>query len=341
MMKGSILAAALLAFGAAACSHLPSGLEETAGWDLKGDIVPVHDPAVIKQGDTYFLFATTQERDGGGLIHIRTSTDLLNWTRNGAVFPVMPSWAKEQVPGTVGIWAPDVSVTNGEYRVYYSISTFGKNRSAIGLATTSRLDPSAPGSGWTDKGPVIQSRPEDDFNAIDPNIFTDAQGRQWMTFGSFWSGIKMIAIDPETGMRAAGDDTIHSLARRPSPGAVEAPFVIRRGGYYYLFVSFDSCCRGANSTYNTVVGRSASPTGPYVDRDGTPMMESGGTMVLPSAQGTGSRYVGRGHVAILEDSGADYIVYHAYDTQQNGAPTLRIQRLTWSADGWPSADSSQ
>ena len=131
---------------------------------------------------------------------------------------------------------------------------------------------------------------------------------------------------------------MHSLAARPSPGAIEAPFVIRHGRYYYLFASFDFCCRGAKSSYNTVVGRATTPTGPYLDRAGTPMLRGGGTPVLASGQGTGSRYVGRGHNAILQAPDGDRIVYHAYDTQRNGTPTLRIQRLIWDAKGWPHAE---
>jgi len=203
------------------------------------------------------------------------------------------------------------------------------------MATASIINPPAPVTGWLDMGPVIQSRESDDFNAIDPAVFTDGDGRMWMAFGSFWTGIKLIELDPATGMRKDGD-TIRSIASRPFPGAVEAPYVVRRGGYYYLFVSFDSCCQGAASTYNTRVGRSASPTGPFVARDGRSMMEGGGTVVLESGQSTGSRYVGRGHVAVVSDAGQDYIVYHAYDTTRNGFPVLQIQRLGW-VDGWPVA----
>ncbi len=316
----------------------PTPTATPASVAVQGAIRPVHDPAILRDGGTYYLFTTGHVGDAEGIVPMRTSPNLVDWTLRGAVFPALPGWAATTIPGTRGLWAPDISKTNGEFRLYYSVSTFGSNRSAIGLSTATQLDPSAPASGWTDKGLVFESNTTDDFNAIDPNIFTDADGQQWMAFGSFWSGIKMIAIDPATGLRLAGDSTVHSLARRPNPGAVEAPFVIRRGQYYYLFVSFDSCCQGSNSTYNTVVGRATSPTGPYLDRDGDPMLQGGGTPILASGQGSGSRYVGRGHVAILQDSDQDYIVYHAYDTQLNGAPTLRIRRLTWSADGWPSAD---
>ena len=184
---------------------------------------------------------------------------------------------------------------------------------------------------------MIESRSSDNFNAIDPNAFDDADGRQWLVFGSFWSGIKMVRLDPATGLRSAEDERIHSLASRRRPGAVEAPVIIRRDGYYYLFVSFDFCCRGVESTYYTVVGRSRDPTGPYVDRDGRAMMEGGGFLVLHADLDRTRRFVGPGHPDILQDGGREYIVYHAYDRQADGAPTLRIQQLGWTEDGWPVA----
>ena len=301
-----------------------------------GDISPVHDPAIIKAGGSYYVFATGGASDPTGILPWRSSPDLIAWTYRGRVFDALPTWAPAAVPGTTGIWAPDISESNGEFRLYYAVSTFGSNHSAIGLATTPTLDPAAPGYGWTDRGAVFESSAADNYNAIDPNVFTDADGRQWMAFGSFWSGIKMIRLDPATGKRLAGDTTLIALASRPSPGAVEAPFVIRHGGYYYLFASFDFCCRGVDSSYYTVVGRSADPTGPYVDRDGVRMLDGGGTVVLTSGQeAPAGRFVGRGHVAILQDAARDYIVYHAYDRQRSGAPTLQIQPLGWTADGWP------
>lgn len=315
----------------------PTATATTAGLALTGDTMPVHDPAIIKDGNTYFLFATGSTSDREGLLATRTSSDLKAWTYRGPAYTALPAWASTAVPGTSGIWAPDIVKRGGEYRLYYSVSTFGSNRSAIGLTTTNALNQNAPSTGWTDKGAVIQSSTSDNFNAIDPAVFTDADGREWMAFGSFWSGIKMVRLDPATGLRLASDQTVYALASRPAPTAVEAPFVVRHGNFYYLFVSFDNCCQGANSTYNTVVGRSASPTGPYVDKAGKAMMDGGGTLVLASGQGTNARYVGRGHVAVLQESSGDHIVYHAYDRERNGAPTLQIQRLTWDADGWPVA----
>ena len=303
---------------------------------MTGNVSFVHDPAILADNGNYYLFTTGNAGDAEGLLGLRTSTDLTDWTLRGGSYRALPAWTATAVPGATGMWAPDIVKVGSEYRLYYSISTFGRNLSAIGMATASSIDPANPAANWVDKGPVVQSATTDDYNAIDPAVFSDADGRQWMAFGSFWSGIKLIELDPATGMRKQGD-TLRAIASRPFPGAIEAPFVVRHGGFYYLFVSFDSCCQGANSTYNTVVGRSTAPTGPYVDRAGKAMLDGGGTQVLTSGQGTGSRFVGRGHVAILQQPGGDHIVYHAYDTQRNGAPTLQIQRLAWDADGWPVA----
>ena len=186
------------------------------------------------------------------------------------------------VPGLRGIWAPDISYFNGKYHLYYSASTFGSNRSSIGLATNQTLDPSSDRFSWEDQGKIISSFVTDDWNAIDPNIVIDEEGEPWLSFGSFWSGIKMRKIDPANGKLSSKDTKLYSLAsRRRSPelpGAIEAPVIIRSSGYYYLFVSFDFCCRGINSTYNIRVGRSKLFTGPYVDREGRDMMEDGGTL---------------------------------------------------------------
>jgi arabinan endo-1,5-alpha-L-arabinosidase len=314
----------------------PTPTPATASIALTGATSPVHDPAILADGGRFYLFTTGNAGDAAGLLGLRTSDDLKDWTLRGGSYTALPAWAAAAVPGATGMWAPDISKAGGDYRLYYSVSTFGSNRSAIGLATATVIDPTAPAAHWVDQGPVIRSGVTDDYNAIDPNAFTDADGRSWLVFGSFWSGIKLIELDPATGKRRDGDP-LRSLAARPSRGAIEAPFVIRRGGFYYLFASFDFCCRGAASSYNTVVGRSAAPTGPYVDRAGTAMLQGGGTPVLASGQGTGGRYVGRGHAAILQRPDRDYIVYHAYDTQRNGAPTLQIQPLAWDADGWPVA----
>lgn len=302
---------------------------------LSGDIAPVHDPCIIRQGDTYHLFCTGHLGRGAGVLPWRTSPDLVHWSDNGSVFDALPDWAEREVPGTSGIWAPDISHRDGRYHLYYALSTFGKNRSAIGLASTPTLDRRDPQFGWRDDGVVIRSQPGDDYNAIDPNLAVDTDGRPWLAFGSFWSGIKLVALDPAI-CKPAPDADLTSLVRRPTtPDAVEAPFIIRRGGYFYLFAAFDFCCRGADSSYYTVVGRSDRIDGPYRDSAGRAMLEGGGTIVLRASPG--QRFAGPGHPAILHDGDRFLIVYHAYDTQAHGTPTLRIQPLGWTSDGWPVA----
>jgi arabinan endo-1,5-alpha-L-arabinosidase len=303
--------------------------EQQPAPDVQGDVRQVHDPAIIKEADTYYVFST---RAG---IAIRCSKDLINWRLCGDVFAHLPQWAVQDVPGVRGLWAPDVSYFNGKYYLYYSVSTFGSNRSSIGLVTNQTLDPTSDKYRWQDQGKIISSNATDDWNAIDPNLVLDDEGQPWLTFGSFWGGIKLRKIDPATGKPSTTDTALYSLASRPrtpeSPRAIEAPFIIRKNGYYYLFVSFDFCCRGPNSTYNVRVGRSRRVTGPYVDRAGKLMMDGGGTMVVTG----GSRWRGPGHCAILQEKEGDKLLYHAYDANWRGAPTLRIATLTWDAEGWP------
>jgi arabinan endo-1,5-alpha-L-arabinosidase len=298
-------------------------------FELDGDIRQVHDPTIIKEGQTYYLFST---RAG---ISIRCSTDLIRWRLCGDVFAHLPEWAVKDVPGLRGLWAPDVSYFNGKFHLYYSASTFGSNRSSIGLATTQTLDQSSDRYRWADQGKVISSYSSDDWNAIDPNVVLDEKNEPWLAFGSFWGGIKLRKLDQTTGKLSSTDQTLYSLASRPRtaelPGAIEAPVIVRKKGYYYLFVSFDLCCRGKNSTYNIRVGRARRLTGPYTDRSGKLMMEGGGTLVVAGK----GRWAGPGHCAVLQDKDGETLVYHAYDTEWRGIPTLRIASLLWDQEGWP------
>ena len=302
---------------------------------MSGDFAPVHDPCIIKVGDTYHLFCTGHHTVGSPLIPWRTSKDLVSWTLRGPVFDAIPDWALKAVPGTRGLWAPDISWHKGRYRLYYAVSTFGSNHSVIGLATNATLDPNAKDFQWRDEGLVVRSDRPDDFNAIDPNHSVDREGNHWLSFGSFWSGIKLIPLDAATGKPAPGDKRMFSIASRPvpqgAPAALEAPFIIERGGYYYQFAAFDYCCQGVASSYYVVVGRSKTIQGPYVGRDGKSMLDGYGTLVLQGNR----RYHGPGHPAVLREPNRDYLVYHAYDAEQDGKPVLRISPLDWNGDGWP------
>ncbi|MEV0001634.1 family 43 glycosylhydrolase [Micromonospora sp. NPDC050980] len=282
---------------------------------VTGDI-GVHDPTVVKRPDGTYLVAHT-----GNDIALKTSTDRVAFRNAGAAFPGGAPWTTTYTGGARNLWAPDLSYHNGRYYMYYSASTFGSNRSAIFLATSTT---GASGS-WTNQGLVIESRTSDTFNAIDPNLFVDDQGRWWLTFGSFWSGIKLIEIDPGTGRRLGS--SLRGLAAY-GPG-IEAPVLVKRGSWYYLYVSFDRCCQGAASTYRVMVGRSASLTGPFVDRAGRDMLSGGGTQVLASH---GSVH-GPGHQAFLADTDGDQLFYHYY--ADSGVSLLGINRIGYDAAGWP------
>lgn len=296
--------------------------------------VEVHDPVMAKEGNTFYVFST------GPGITFYESTDLKNWVLSGRVFKDEPSWAQRVAPGFDGhLWAPDIIEKDGKYYLYYSVSAFGKNTSGIGVTVNETLDTSSEDYQWVDHGIVLQSVPNrDHWNAIDPAIIKDGEGTYWMSFGSFWDGLKLVKLDDDL-VRLAEPQTWFSIAKRPDnetndalpgEGAIEAPFIFKKEDYYYLFVSFDKCCRGLDSTYNVRVGRSKTVTGPYVDKDGRAMLEGGGTLVIEGNE----NWVALGHNAAYSFDGQDYLVLHAYEKKDNALQKLRILPMTWQ-DGWP------
>jgi arabinan endo-1,5-alpha-L-arabinosidase len=275
-----------------------------------------HDPAAYVAGKTIYLAAT-------GLVG-KTSNDLTTWA--AAANPLaLPSWAATATKAT-NLWAPDISYFGGAYHLYYAASTFGSNKSCIGQATRAALDSGS----WADQGMVICSNmgETDDWNAIDPNVIVDDAGTPWLALGSFWSGIKMIKLT-DTGARA--DTTVLSLANGAnSRGSLEGAWIFKRCGLYYLFMSWGACC-GSPYDYNIRVGRSATVSGPYVDKAGKSLMSGGGTLVV---QGDTS-WVAPGHNAVIAYGGKTYNIYHALKGSSSGAATLRIAELVWDAQGWP------
>lgn len=332
----SIILFAVLTSGTLSCR---STVSEPQVLELDGDL-RVHDPVIIRGSDRYYIFSTGGGRRSGGIIPIRCSKDLYSWSLCGHVFDRLPEWCSKEIPGTRGAWAPDISYYNDKYHLYYSVSTFGKNNSAIGLVTNITLDPNNPDYKWVDQGLVVRSyQGKDDWNAIDGNLVIEDEDNIWLCWGSFWSGIKMRRIDPATGKLSTDDTTLYSLSSRPRAqehqtppveGAVEAPFIIRHGKYWYLFVSFDFCCRGPKSTYNVVVGRSRKVTGPYMDKEGKPMAEGGGSLVI---EATTPNWRGPGHPAVLQEPSGDYLLFHAYHGK-TGRSELKISTIVWE-NGWP------
>ena len=305
-----------------------------SNYTLTGDTFPVHDPSIIREGSTYYVFSTDAPNQSG-YIPIRCSTDKVSWSACGYVFSSMPSWVATAVPKATDIWAPDISYFNGTYHLYYAVSSFGSNVSAIGLATNVTLNQSSPNYKWVDQGMILQSTSSDNFNAIDPNIFVDSNGTVWLTYGSFWNGIFQQQIDPSTGKIMSGSQTYHLAERAPSVAndPIEGSSLVHAGNYYYLFVSWDYCCDSnpAQSNYKIVVGRGTSPHGPFYDESGTSMLNGGGTILL---RGNSTWGAPGGQTAYIDSTDGDLIVFHALDLQENGLDYLFVRSLTFS-NGWP------
>lgn len=300
--------------------------------------VSVHDPVMAREGNTFYLFST------GPGITFYSSTDMLKWRPEGRVFAGQPTWAKRAAPTfNDHIWAPDIYHHNGKYYLYYSVSGFGMNTSGIGVTTNATLDPRAKNYKWEDQGMVLQSVPGRDlWNAIDPNIVEDDKGTPWMSFGSFWTGIKLVRL-ADNRTRLAEPQEWHSIARRErpaftpddqaGPAQIEGPHIFKKDGYYYLFVSWGVCCKGPENTYHVVVGRSRSVTGPYLDKDGVDMAKGGGTLVIRGNKA----WNGVGHNSAYTFDGKDYLVMHAYETADKYLQKLKILEMKWDG-GWPVAD---
>ncbi len=313
---------------------------------------PVHDPVMARGEDgRYYIFAT------GMGIDVLSSNDMTDWQREQPVFDARsqtPQWAVDSVRGYHGhTWAPDISYHDGEWKLYYSCSTFGKNNSAIGLMTNKTLDPTSADFKWVDKGMVIKSHKHaDNWNAIDPNLVVTPEGERYIIFGSFWDGLQLMKLaddyqtpitQPRTIARRINKkltledlDNVESFeivngdTVEAGPNAIEAPFISYHKGYYYLFVSFDFCCRGQASTYKTVYGRSRDIEGPYVDESGKPMEKGGGTLLF----GPNEDFFGIGHCAVYDIDGKWIFLSHAYDKAQDGRARLFIKELTLDENGW-------
>ncbi len=285
----------------------------------------IHDPSTpIRAEGSWWIFGT------GKHIASARSDDLLSWKRIGPTLARAPAWAHEVARANKEdyYWAPDLIRIGEHYLLYYSVSEFGKNTSAIALATSPNLDPTTSGHTWTDRGIVIRSGKEDDYNAIDPSVLRDKDGRLWMAFGSFWRGLFLIELDPATGLRLDPNAAPVHLAFAKE---IEAPTLYQRGDYYYLFFNEGLCCKGLGSTYRIRVGRSRSITGPYLDDTGRDLREGGGREFL----GTQGKFIGPGHVGLIRDNGSEWATMHFYDGTRNGQAMLGLRRLSWTDDGWP------
>jgi arabinan endo-1,5-alpha-L-arabinosidase len=275
-------------------------------------VAPSHDPSrMIRNVDgRYWIFTT-----GDGIFAMSSdNANFTNWRVEPTVFRAgtWPSWINNYVTGFGGnFWAPDVINVNGTYRLYYSCAGQGAP-AAIGLATATNL-----AGPWTDQGLVVAGN-----NAIDPAPLVDGSNH-WLTWGNWQTGIDLLQLNPSNGK------PLNSSRWDLVPGQVEAPYLHKNGSYYYLFFQRGLCCNGVNSTYYTVVARSTSVTGPYLDKSGANVLSGGGSVFLPNRDG---RYIGPGHVGY----GEGRLTYHFYDGNDNGAAKLRVTTMSFS-NGWPVA----
>lgn len=298
----------------------------------------VHDPVMIKQDSTYYVFYT------GAGVPVWSSKDMKTWVQGKPVFEKAPDWTLQRYPKFRNVeFAPDITLHNGTYYLYYAVASTANN-SSIGVATNRTLHQDSPDYKWVDHGPVVESVVGRDlFNAIDPNLAFDEQGTPYLTFGSFWMGMKQVKLNPnltevakpEQWSTVAGRERYSKIeeddAGDAMSGAIEAPFIFKKNGLYYLFVSWDYCCRGVNSTYKVVVGRSEKITGPYLDKEGQQMRLGGGSLVVAGNKD----WPGVGHNSAYTFDGKDYLVFHGYDAADQGRSKLFIEEIQWDTNGWP------
>ena len=271
-----------------------------------------HDPSRIMKDSTRYWFYMT-----GNGIPMSFSDNLVSWRMSiKTVFPAgtWPAWINARVPGFAGnFWAPDLIYMNGAYYCYYSCSTWGSSRSAIGVAKS----PSLNNPEWTDLGMVVSSDGTSTaINAIDPGLFRDDDGKTYMVYGSWFGGIGIVEIDTITGLATTSTTHLYGGGHQ----SIEAANMIKEGNNYFLIVNRGNCCQGVNSTYYIVAGKSENIMGPYT-----------GFVTILSSDG---KYIGPGHFGPLYDSCATYVSIHYYDKTANGASKLDILRLTFY-EGWP------
>jgi arabinan endo-1,5-alpha-L-arabinosidase len=299
----------------------------------------VHDPStVVRFKGRYYVYAT------GRGAPFYSSPDLVTWTREGSVFAQIPDDVHAGVPKNNGmdVWAPDIIRMNGEFYLYYAVSSWGSFQSAIGLATNPVLDPKDPAYKWTDRGVVVSSNGNEDLNAIDPGVIHAPDGTLWLCYGSYHGSIRITQLDPKTGLALKPKKLGEAIATARDS---EASDIIFHDGYYYLFVNHGSCCKGKDSEYNIRVGRSRIVTGPYIDKHGDGMEKGGGSLFLAAHD----HRIGPGHFGLVQDYDASpdgseggpelFSIHYEGDLTRGGGrrSVLDVRPLLWSVDGWPVA----
>lgn len=317
----ALIGLAAITLSATAQSTQPLGNKIIENNGLKGNL-GVHDPVMIKAGDTYYVFSTG--------LNVKTSKDKINWVNAGPVFEkgTKFSWWNNDIPDKVGLWAPDIHYANGKYHLYYSVSAWMNFNSSVGYATNVTLDKNDPNYKWIDQGQVISYKNGGKgVNVIDPNAFTDKNGREWLIYGSFKSGLRLVELDPRTGKLMEDPPELYTITSHLGEGS----YIVKGPEYYYIFASRGICCKGLESTYQIVMGRSRSVMGPYLNKEGKSWVDDNYTVFLAGDNDE----PGRGHNGFFAERDTTFMVYHAYTRSQNGASLLNIKPLYMDNDGWP------
>lgn len=312
----------------------------------------VHDPSCLLVGDTYYMYSTDailgedrasikQNNLPFGYIQMRKSKDLVHWEFVGWVFNQIPSEASEWVVAQSGgmkpnsVWAPYILKYKNKFRLYFSVSAFGKQTSCIGFA-----EAKSPEGPWKYKGCVVKTKTGDKMNAIDPSIVTEpTSGKQWMCYGSYFGGLYSVALNPKTGFTLRSGDQGHLIARRfnGKKNNIEASEIIYNPHFkkYYLFVSYDPLM----TTYNVRVGRSDSPDGPFIDLFGKDMKEEEDNfpiLIYPYRFQNHPGWAGTGHCSVFTDNkGNFYMAHQGRLSPENQQMVLHVRQIFWTENGWP------
>jgi arabinan endo-1,5-alpha-L-arabinosidase len=294
---------------------------------LQGDL-RVHDPVMIKQGDTYYIFST------GKGISIKTSKDRIHWKNAGRVFDSasLPAWRTAGIPNQDGsLWAPDIHYYKGKYHLYYSVSAWMNFNSSIGYATNTTLDAADPAYRWTDEGEVISYKNGGEgVNVIDPNVFMDKDGKEWLIYGSYKAGLRLVELNPATGKPFSATPQLITITTSLGEGS----YLIKSPDYYYVFASRGRCCAGLASTYQVVMGRAKNIQGPYLTKEGDSWLDNKYSLFMAGDEAE----PGRGHNGFFTEHDTTFIVYHAYTRSANGTPLLNIRPMYIDDQGWPTLE---
>lgn len=278
------------------------------------------DPSIIKGEDGYFyLYATEDIRN----LPIHRSKDLVNWEFLGTAFT---DENRPDFEPNGGIWAPDINKIGDKYVLYYSMSVWGGEWTCgIGCAVSDR--PEGP---FKDCGMMFRSNGIKVQNSIDP-FYIEDNGYKYLFWGSF-RGIYAIELSEDGLSLKSGSSPVQIAGT-----AYEGTYIHKRGGYYYMFASIGSCCEGLKSTYTTVVGRSTSLFGPYLDKKGQSMMDNHHEILIHK----NDSFVGTGHNSeiVSDNAGTDWLFYHAVSVANPDGRVLMLDKIDW-IDGWPSVEGN-